>query len=73
MLKKPIKGGLIMEKNNTCESSHREPRKKWDHPNLVVYGDMTALTQGGCRPGQVCKTKVLGMGDDFSNNISSLD
>lgn len=53
------------------ESRNREPRKKWDNPHLVVYGDITALTQQGCEP-PGCKPKVRGLGDDFSNNISTL-
>lgn len=49
-------------------------KKGWVAPHLVVYGDMTALTQGGCNPNLPnCKPKVLGMGDDFSNNISTLE
>jgi hypothetical protein len=52
----------------------RELRKEWDTPHLVVYGDMTALTQQSCNPNLPnCKPKVLGLGDDFSNNISTLD
>jgi hypothetical protein len=54
-----------------CEGRSSEPRKEWDTPHLVVYGDMTALTQQ-CSPPS-CKPKVLGLGDDFSNNISTLD
>jgi hypothetical protein len=39
----------------------------------VVYGDMTVITQQSCNPNLPnCKPKVLGMGDDFSNNISTL-
>lgn len=48
----------------------KENRKKWEQPCLVVYGDMTALTQQ-CTP-PTCKPKELGFGDDFSNNISTL-
>jgi len=58
-----------MQKNQSSESLHRETRKKWDHPHLVVYGDMTALTQKDCPP-TVCKPKAYGLGDDFSSNIS---
>lgn len=62
-----------MQRSNVCESNSGT-RKKWDHPGLVVYGDMTALTQQRCSPDLPnCKPKVLGMGDDFSNNISTLD
>jgi hypothetical protein len=50
-----------------------ENRKEWVQPCLVVYGDMTTLTQQSCNPNLPnCKPKVLGMGDDFSNNISTL-
>lgn len=63
-----------MQKNQTRESFHRETRKVWDQPNLVIYGNMTALTQQSCNPNLPnCKPKVLGLGDDFSNNISTLD
>ncbi len=63
-----------MPENKACESLNRQPRKKWDNPYLVVYGDMTALTQGACNPNLPnCKPKVLGLGDDFSSNISTLD
>ena len=48
-------------------------KKGWVAPNLVVYGDMTVITQQSCNPNLPnCKPKVLGMGDDFSNNISTL-
>ena len=50
-----------------------EQRKAWVEPTLMVYGDMTVLTQQSCNPNLPnCKPKVLGMGDDFSNNISTL-
>ena len=50
-----------------------ENRKEWFQPCLVVYGDMATLTQQSCNPNLPnCKPKVLGMGDDFSNNISTL-
>ncbi len=48
----------------------KENRKEWVQPCLVVYGDMTALTQQ-CSP-PACKPKEYGFGDDFSNNISTL-
>lgn len=48
----------------------KKNRKEWSQPCLVVYGDMTALTQQ-CNPPS-CKPKVNGFGDDFSNNISTL-
>ena len=49
------------------------PKKGWVAPHLVVYGDMTAITQQSCNPNlPSCKPKVLGAGDDFSNNISTL-
>jgi hypothetical protein len=54
---------------------HMPPTEKkgWVAPNLVVYGDMTVITQQSCSPNLPnCKPKVLGMGDDFSNNISTL-
>ena len=65
---------MQMQETNMCESSHRAARKKWVHPHLVIYGDMTALTQTACRSmvDPVCKLKTLGMGDDFSSNISTL-
>lgn len=47
-----------------------EQKKGWVAPQLMVYGDMTALTQQ-CTP-PACKPKVLGFGDDFSTNISTL-
>lgn len=48
-------------------------KKRWVAPHLMVYGDMTALTQQSCNPNLPnCKPKVLGTGDDFSNNISTL-
>ena len=51
-----------------------ENRKEWVQPCLVVYGDMATLTQQSCNPNLPnCKPKVLGLGDDFSNNISTLD
>jgi hypothetical protein len=61
-----------MLENKDRASLNREPRKKWDNPHLVVYGDMTALTQSYCPPGQVCKLKVLALGDDFAQNTSTL-
>lgn len=60
-----------MHEIQPCESHHHEKRKKWDHPTLVVYGDMTALTQQ-CAP-PACKPKVRGLADDFTNNISGFD
>ena len=45
-----------MEKNTTPQ------KKQWVEPTLVVYGDMTSLTQ--------LKGKALGLGDDFAVNIS---
>ncbi len=54
-------------------SPPKEQKKGWVAPNLVVYGDMTAITQQSCNPNLPnCKPKVLGAGDDFSNNISTL-
>ena len=47
-----------------------EEKKQWESPELEVYGDIATLTEQ-CNPPS-CKSKVLGMGDDFSNNISSL-
>lgn len=47
-----------------------EQRKTWVEPTLMVYGDMTVLTQQ-CEP-PTCKPKARGMGDDFSTNISTL-
>ena len=47
-----------------------EHKKEWEQPCLMVYGDMTVLTQQ-CNPPS-CKPKVLGSGDDFSTNISTL-
>lgn len=47
-------------------------KKGWVAPALMVYGDMTALTQQCLPDTPGCKPKVLGMGDDFSNNISTL-
>lgn len=50
-------------------------KSEWVKPSLTVYGDMASLTQQAtCNPGLPnCKPKVLGMGDDFSSNISTLD
>jgi hypothetical protein len=50
----------------------KNPRKKktWEKPCLTIYGDMAVLTKGGCGPG--CKAKVLGLGDDFASNISTV-
>ncbi len=48
-----------------------DQKKEWVQPTLMVYGDMTVITQGGCSPPN-CKPKVLGAGDDFSTNISTL-
>lgn len=45
-------------------------KKEWVAPHLMVYGDMTAITQQ-CNP-PACKPKVSGLGDDFSNNISTV-
>jgi hypothetical protein len=59
-----------MLKQEACESHSMVPRKGWVQPQLVVYGDMTALTQQ-CEPA-LCKTKMLGFGDDFASNISSV-
>jgi hypothetical protein len=74
LLKKSKEEDQWMHNNKACESSHRELRKKWDHPHLVIYGDMTALTQASCKPNVPgCKPKVMGLGDDFSNNISTLE
>ena len=48
-------------------------KKEWVKPCLTVYGDVTSLTQQSCNPNlPSCKPKVLGFGDDFSNNISTL-
>ncbi|HEX6127380.1 MAG TPA: hypothetical protein VFZ23_18560 [Pyrinomonadaceae bacterium] len=47
------------------------PKKGWVAPHLVVYGDMTAITQQTCNLPS-CKPKVLGAGDDFASNISTL-
>jgi hypothetical protein len=48
-------------------------RKAWVEPTLMVYGDMTVLTQQSCDPNVPgCKPKVLGAGDDFASNISTL-
>lgn len=53
-----------------------QEKKEWLKPDLTVYGDMTALTQGdGCqdpKPPKPCKPKTPGFGDDFSNNISTV-
>ncbi|REJ78539.1 MAG: hypothetical protein DWQ47_03550 [Acidobacteria bacterium] len=59
-----------MIKNEVRESRSEVPRKEWVEPKLVVYGDMTALTQQ-CAPPS-CKPKVLGLGDDFASNISTV-
>jgi hypothetical protein len=49
-------------------------KREWVSPSLTVYGDMASLTQQSCAPNLPnCKPKVLGMGDDFSSNISTLD
>lgn len=49
-------------------------KKEWTQPDLVVYGDIAALTEQACNPNLPnCKPKVLGLGDDFSNNISTLN
>ncbi len=48
-------------------------KKGWVAPHLMVYGDMTAITQQSCNPTTPgCKPKVLGSGDDFATNISTL-
>ncbi|MCW5960593.1 MAG: hypothetical protein KIS76_10565 [Pyrinomonadaceae bacterium] len=52
------------------EKIPNKPKKQWVKPSLVVYGDMTALTQQCTPPG--CKPKVRGLGDDFSSNISTV-
>lgn len=50
-----------------------EVKKQWVKPCLTVYGDMASLTQQSCNPSLPnCKPKVLGLGDDFSSNISTL-
>jgi hypothetical protein len=46
-------------------------KKLWEKPDLIVYGDMASLTQAGCKP-PGCKPKVLGLGDDFASNISTV-
>ncbi len=46
-------------------------KKGWVAPSLIVYGDMTVITQQTCNL-PTCKPKVLGSGDDFSSNISTL-
>ena len=63
-----------MKKTEVVQMPTPKLRKKgWVAPCLVVYGDMTALTQQSCNPNLPnCKPKVLGSGDDFSNNISTL-
>ena len=49
------------------------PKKGWVVPHLMVYGDMNAITQQSCNPNLPnCKPKVLGAGDDFATNISTL-
>jgi hypothetical protein len=45
-------------------------KKRWVKPCLTVYGDMATLTRQTCGPG--CNPKVVGMGDDFSTNISTV-
>jgi hypothetical protein len=48
-------------------------KKEWVQPTLMVYGDMTVLTQQSCSPNVPgCKPKILGTGDDFATNISTL-
>lgn len=59
-----------MLKSEARERQSLAPRKEWVQPQLVVYGDMTALTQQ-CNP-PTCKPKVAGFGDDFANNISTM-
>lgn len=50
-----------------------DQKKEWVQPCVMVYGDMTVLTQQSCDPNVPgCKPKVLGAGDDFSTNISTL-
>lgn len=46
-----------------------EKKREWVRPELTLYGDMTALTQQ-CLP-PTCKAKTTGLGDDFSQNIST--
>ena len=41
---------------------------------VLIADGMTVITQQSCNPNLPnCKPKVLGMGDDFSNNISTLN
>ena len=48
-----------------------ETKRKWVKPELTLYGDMAALTQSP--PCTACKVKVQGLGDDFSDNISTFN
>lgn len=45
-------------------------KKQWVKPNIIIYGDMATLTRQCNPPG--CKPKVMGMGDDFATNISTV-
>ena len=47
-----------------------EKKRKWVKPELTLYGDMAALTQQRC---DTCKVKTRGLGDDFSDNISTFN
>lgn len=62
-----------MQKTEAVQMPPAKQKKGWVAPQLMVYGDMTALTQQSCNPNLPnCKPKVLGAGDDFSSNISTL-
>lgn len=53
------------------EKVPKNDKRQWVKPGLTVYGDMATLTQQVCNP-PTCKPKVMGMGDDFANNISTV-
>jgi hypothetical protein len=65
VLKKPIEEVTNLQKQEV------EKKRKWVKPELTLYGDMAALTQGRNCSG--CKVKALGLGDDFSDNISTFN
>lgn len=46
------------------DTENKTSKKQWIDPNLIVYGDISSLTQ------QAIKPKSLGLGDDFASNIS---
>lgn len=52
------------------EKVTKTEKKQWVKPCVTIYGDMATLTQQ-CSP-PACKPKVLGLGDDFASNISTV-